>query len=417
MALPTRVQLESAFAAAVAAADPFDAVARSLTYMDGVVSVGGRAVGTFRPDQITIIGIGKAAPAMADAVAAELGSTAGLVVSPYDGPCAVRLVRGGHPVPTRESLEAGLAIKEGVSGAPDDGLIIAVISGGGSAAADVLAAGVTLDDLVDMNVTMLGSGMPIEDMNEIRAAISLMKAGGMSEWAGSTQVVSLVLSDVVTGGAEVVSSGPTIPSGLGTHAGRVIDTWGLADHIPGSVHAAIDAFEREPARYEGVVETVGSPAMAAHAAAEKLRTEGFDVQVVTTELVGEARTRAVELVAASEPGIVWVAAGEPTVTLQGGGIGGRSQEAALAVVPILALSGGVFAALGTDGIDGPTDAAGAIVDGATGAAIARMGWDVDAELASNNSNPVLEDVGCIVVTGPTGTNVCDIWMWAKPATR
>ncbi len=417
MALPTRAQLESAFAAAVSAADPLDAVARSLTYMDGVVSVGGRAVGTFRPDQITIVGIGKAAPAMADAVAAETGSTAGLVVSPYEAPCAVRLVRGGHPVPTQESLDAGLAIMEVVSGAPDDGLIVAVVSGGGSAAADVLAEAVTLDDLVDVNALMLGSGMPIEDMNEIRAVMSQMKAGGVVEWAGATQVVSLVLSDVVVGGADVVSSGPTIPSDLGTRAQQMMGRWGLADHIPDSVRAAIDGFERSPARYETVVETVGSPAMAADAAADELRAEGFDVQIATFELVGESRTRAVELITASEPGIVWVAAGETTVTLQGTGLGGRSQEAALAAVPALALSGGVFAALGTDGIDGPTDAAGAIVDGATGDEIARKGWDAVAELASNNSNPVLEDVGCVVVTGPTGTNVCDVWMWAKPTAR
>jgi glycerate-2-kinase len=417
MGLPTRAQLESAFAAAVAAADPFDAVARSLTYVDGVVSVGGRAVGAFRPNQITIVGIGKAAPAMADAVAAETGSTEGLVVSPYEAPCAVRLVRGGHPVPNQESLDAGLAIKEVVSGAPNDGLIVAVVSGGGSAAADVLAEGVTLDDLVDLNATMLGSGMPIEDMNEIRAAMSRMKAGGVVEWAGVTQVVSLVLSDVVAGGAEVVSSGPTIPSQLGTHAGRMIDRWGLADRMPRSVRDAVDGFDRAHVDHETVVETVGSPAMAANAAAAKMRSEGFDVRIATSELSGEARTRAVELLTASEPGFVWVAAGEPTVTLQGTGLGGRSQEAALAAVPALALSGGVFAALGTDGIDGPTDAAGAIVDGATAVEIARKGWDAAAELASNNSHPVLKDVGCVVVTGPTGTNVCDVWMWAKPAAR
>jgi hydroxypyruvate reductase len=417
MGLPTRAQLESAFAAAVAAADPFDAVSRALTHIDGVVSVGGSVVGAFRPDQITIVGIGKAAPAMADAVAAATGSTAGLVVSPYEAPCTVRLVRGGHPVPNQESLDAGLAVKEVVSGVVDDGLIIAVISGGGSAAAEVLAESVTLDELVDLNAAMLGSGMPIEDINQVRAAMSLMKAGGVYEWAGSTKVVSLVLSDIAGGGAEFVSSGPTIPSDLGSGAQKVVDRWGLTDQIPDSVHTAIGGFERSPARFEVVVETVGSPARAADAAAEDLRREGFDVQIVTSELVGEAHTRAVELLTASAPGIVWIAAGEPTVTLQGTGLGGRSQEAALAAVPALALSGGVFAALGTDGIDGPTDAAGAIVDGATAVEIARKGWDAAAELASNNSNPVLKDVGCLVITGPTGTNVCDVWMWAKPAAR
>ena len=157
--------------------------------------------------------------------------------------------------------------------------------------------------------------------------------------------------------------------------------------------------------------------MAATAAAEKLRSDGFNVRIATSELVGEARIRVVELLEASEHGVVWVAAGEPTVTLMGAGAGGRSQEAALAAVPVLETTGGIFAALGTDGIDGPTDAAGAIVDGTTGAHIAERGWDAVAELAANNSNPVLSDVGCTVVTGPSGTNVCDVWMWSIPADR
>jgi glycerate-2-kinase len=187
--------------------------------------------------------------------------------------------------------------------------------------------------------------------------------------------------------------------------------------LPETVRAAITGFERSEIPHGGVVETVGSPAMAAAAAAEHLRSDGFDVEIATSELVGEARLRVVELLAASKPGIVWVASGEPTVSIVGTGVGGRSQEAALAAVSVLARSGGVFAALGTDGIDGPTDAAGAIVDGTTAAAIARRGWDVDAELNANNSHTVLADVGCTVVTGPTGTNVCDVWMWSTSPMR
>jgi glycerate 2-kinase len=409
---PTREQLESAFQAAVIAADPFNAVSAALAYVDGVVSVGQEPVGLFRPDQITILGIGKAAPAMADGVAAITGSRSGVVVSPYGGRSSVRVIRGGHPVPTQDSLDAGQIVRSIVRDAPDDGLIIAVVSGGGSAAADVLAGGVTLEDAVELNAAMLGSGMPIDEMNEVRAAISCMKAGGVVGWAGSKQIVSLVLSDVVGGGAEVVSSGPTIVSDLGADAAPVLDRWGLADVIPTSMRAAIDGRGALGDRNEAVVAIVGSPAMAADAAAADLRLGGFDVRIATSELSGEARDRVVEFLGTYESGIVWVAAGEPTVTVVGSGLGGRSQEAALAAVPVLERSGGIFAALGTDGVDGPTGAAGAIVDGATAAQIARRGWDIDVELAWNNSNPVLADIGSTVVTGPTGTNVCDVWMWS-----
>jgi glycerate-2-kinase len=157
--------------------------------------------------------------------------------------------------------------------------------------------------------------------------------------------------------------------------------------------------------------------MSAIAAVDHLRSEGFDAAVATSELVGEARLRVRQLLAESEPGIVWVATGEPTVTIVGTGVGGRSQEAALAAVSLLSGSDGIFAALGTDGIDGPTDAAGAIVDGETAAAIARKGWDAEVELDANNSHTVLADVGYTVVTGPTGTNVCDVWMWSTSPAR
>jgi glycerate-2-kinase len=417
MDMPTREHFEAAFRAAVSAADPYRAVSAALTFENGMVAVAGRDVGEYRPDQITILGIGKAAPAMADAVATITGSTSGIVVSPYEASCAVKIVRGGHPAPTQESLDAGILVKDVVSRANDDGLIIAVISGGGSAAVEVLTGGVTLADVASLNETLLASGMPIEDINEVRAATSEMKAGGVVRWAAGTPIVSLVLSDVVAGGPEFVSSGPTIPSDLGSNAHHVVDMWGLIDRVPDSVRAAIDEFDGEDSSHQVLVEMIGSPAMAAEAAAGHLRSEGFDARVVTSELTGESRDRVAEMLAGSQAGIVWVAAGEPTVTLMGDGVGGRSQEAALAAVPLLAGSGGIFAAIGTDGIDGPTDAAGAIVDGTTAEAISRAGWDVESELAANNSHPVLTEVGCTVVTGPTGTNVCDVWMWSTPSVR
>jgi glycerate 2-kinase len=417
MDMPTRDQLESAFGSAVSAADPYRAVSAVLAHDDGVVTVAGRRVGEYRPDQITIVGIGKASPSMADAVSAITGSTSGVVVTPYGTECALQVLRGGHPVPTQASLDAGDALKALVTATPDDGLIVAVISGGGSASVDVLADGVTLADVVSLNAAMLAAGMPIEDINEVRAAMSELKAGGVAVWAGATPIVSLVLSDVVVGGPEFVSSGPTIPSDLGMHARRAIDKWGLADGLSEAAHTAIGSWTETELSGHAMVELVGSPAMAAEAAALSLSDHGFEVRIATAELAGEASVRASDLLADTVHGVVWVAAGEPTVTLTGHGVGGRSQEAALAAASVLERTGGIFAALGTDGVDGPTRAAGAVVDAATADAIERAGWDLDEELAANNSHPVLTDVGCTVVTGPTGTNVCDVWMWWTPPSR
>lgn len=414
MRMPTRHDLVSAFRAATEAADPFRAVEAVLAYENGDVSVAGSVVGQFQPDQISVVGLGKAGPAMADAVAAVTGSTTGIVVSPYDSPCSVPAIRGGHPIPTQASLDAGRAIEGLVSGCPADGLIIAVVSGGGSAAADVLVDGVTLEDLAEVNALLLESGSPIAEINEVRAAISQMKAGGVSDWAGETQIVTLVLSDVVAGGPEFVSSGPTIPSALGVNANRVLDALEAGGRVPDAVRSAASSFVRRRSQRPLVVETVGSAVMATAAAAKYLAAQGFDVRVATSELTGEARDKAREVLTTYEGGVVWVAAGEPTVTVTGPGVGGRSQEAALAAVPMLSESGGIFAAIGTDGIDGPTEAAGAVVDGSTARDLAHGGWDVSAELAANNSHPVLSNVGATVVTGPTGTNVGDVWMWATP---
>jgi glycerate 2-kinase len=294
MDMPTRDQLESAFGSAVSAADPYRAVSAVLTHDDGVVTVADRRVGEYRSDQITIVGIGKASPGMADAVSAITGSTSGVVVTPYGTECALQVLTGGHPLPTQASLDAGDVLKRLVTATPDDGLIVAVISGGGSASVDVLADGVTLDDVVSLNAAMLAAGMPIEDINGVRAAMSELKAGGVAVWAGATPIVSLVLSDVVVGGPEFVSSGPTIPSDLGMHARHAVDQWGLVDGLSEAARTAIGSWAATELSGQAVVETVGSPAMAAEAAALSLGDQGFEVRIATSELAGEASVSALD---------------------------------------------------------------------------------------------------------------------------
>ncbi len=411
---PVRADFIAAFDAAVAAADPAAAVRHQLSRQGETILVSGESAGSYAPDHILVVGIGKASVAMAEAACEVTGATHAVVATPYapTAPTDVTVHVGGHPVPDESSMNAGRALMQAVRACDADALVIAVVSGGGSAAAEVPAAGVSMDDLVALNRWLLASGMPITDMNEVRAAVSGLKAGRLAA-ATSARVVTLVLSDVVGGGPEHVASGPTIPSGLGGRARGILAGHPDSSLLPSSVRAAVDGFE-PVAGTVGPVAVVGSPALAAEAAASHLAAEGFGTAIVTTELGGEARSSAARMLEGARSGTVCIAAGETTVHVTGKGRGGRNQEAALWLAEALDGTAGIFAALGTDGIDGASDAAGAIVDGTSYRAAARRGWDIGSELADNNSYPVLADIGATVTTGPTGTNVCDLWMWWLP---
>jgi hydroxypyruvate reductase len=184
--------------------------------------------------------------------------------------------------------------------------------------------------------------------------------------------------------------------------------------MPPEVVAAVDGFV-PPKPPSAVVKyaTIGSPSIAAEAAVTELVARGYDASVLTAELTGEARLEAAALVEMTSPGSILVAAGETTVTIRGDGIGGRNQEAALAAALHMDGQDALFGAFGTDGIDGPTPAAGAVVDGETAASARGVGVDIDAALRNNDSHTALTAVGETVVTGPTGTNVADLWISAK----
>jgi hydroxypyruvate reductase len=231
--------------------------------------------------------------------------------------------------------------------------------------------------------------------------------------------VTLVLSDVVGDPLEVIASGPTVPDPT-TYADAiaVVDAFGLRGQIPQAVLSHLeDGAEgraRETAkqphpRHEIVL--VGSGTVAADAAVESARSRGFAARIATTTLVGEARHAAATAIqAARTPGEVVVFAGETTVTVRGDGRGGRNQEAALAAAIEINGSGYTFLAGGTDGIDGPTTAAGAVVDGTTIDRGRRLGFDPDDSLNRNDAHAFLEATGDLLVTGPTGTNVADVWL-------
>jgi hydroxypyruvate reductase len=398
--------LIAAFEAAIESADPQDRVRDVIQRTADGISVGGVAFPP--PDDVVVVGLGKAAPAMARGVADAVGGVRGLVVCDHLEEAPVDVVIGGHPIPTEGSIEAGRRLLDTVASTGDRDLVIFVISGGGSAIAEVPAPGISLDDVMAANRVLIGGGLPIEDINEIRASMSDLKGGRLLQATASPRAATLVLSDVVGAGEHHVASGPTLGHGLGSRAAEIIERFGIGDVLPAPV---VSAATRPPLRSVAHPFTVvGSPALSAKAAAEVLTRELGSAHIVTTSLTGDVG-RAVEAFMEAPAGsAAVVAAGETTVTVTGTGLGGRNQHAALLAALRIRGTGDLFGAFGTDGRDGPTNAAGAVVDGGSVGRMLDAGVDVEAALGDFNANRALSASGDVVITGPTGTNVADVWM-------
>jgi hydroxypyruvate reductase len=335
-------------------------------------------------------------------------------VSDHPGqvPERVRLLLGSHPLPDERSLRGGEAVLAEAAATGRDETLLVLVSGGGSALVESLPEGVSLADTTATQQVLLTSGVPIEEVNTVRRHLSLVKNGGVLRAAGAGRVVTLLISDVIDGPPSAIASGPTLADRTSpADALDVVEGRGLRDRIP---HAVVAHLRGEDAPGSPAVDhrwaVLADVAVAAGAAYESLAAGGLPARIVTTALRGEARVRGRELALGNPAGVARLAAGETTVTVTGDGRGGRNQEGALAAA--LALEGreGVFAGFGTDGIDGPTDAAGAIVDSASACRIRGAGIDPVDALAANDSHSALEAAGDLVRTGPTGTNVGDLWI-------
>jgi hydroxypyruvate reductase len=309
-------------------------------------------------------------------------------------------------------------------------LVLAVISGGGSALLTLPASDLSLDDLQATTGLLLRSGATIVELNTVRKHLSQIKGGGLARSAGRAQVVSLVLSDVVGDPLDAIASGPLVPDPTTFEdAWQVLARYDLVAQVPAAVRQRLAAGRRgevpetpKPgAAIFGRVQTVvvGNNRLAAEAAVEAARAWRLNALLLSTFVEGEARevarvaaALARELVACNRPVarpacLVW--GGETTVTVQGGGRGGRNQELALAAALALAgVPGVVLVALGTDGTDGPTDAAGAVATGQTVARARALDLDARAHLADNDAYPFFDALGDLIRTGPTGTNVNDL---------
>ena len=424
--------------AALAAVDPGAAVRRHVQYREGLLTIGGRDYDLAGVERVWVVGGGKAATAMVAALHQLLGSRldGGLVVTKYRHvdpgleTGAVRVVEAGHPLPDDAGVQGTARVADLLATATERDLVLAVISGGGSALLTLPSVGLDLADLQGTTDLLLRSGATIVELNTVRKHLSQIKGGGLARLAGGARVASLILSDVVGDPLDVIASGPTVPDPTTfSEAVTILDRYGLAGSVPPAVRRHLQAGLRGQlpetpkagaalfARVHNLI--VGSNRLAAEAAAQEALARGFNALLLSTFVEGEAREVALvaaalakELVHHDRPVprpacLVW--GGETTVTVRGGGKGGRNQELALAAALAMQdLTNVLLVALGTDGTDGPTDAAGAVATGETVSRAALLGLDPHAYLADNDAYTFFDALGDLIRTGPTGTNVNDL---------
>jgi hydroxypyruvate reductase len=354
------------------------------------------------------------------------GPIEGLVVTRYGHgvPCRhIEVIEAAHPVPDAAGREAARRILGKVGGLAPDDLVLCLISGGGSSLLALPAPGVTLEDKQAINRALLRSGAQIGEMNCVRKHLSAIKGGRLAVAADPASVVSLVISDVPGDTPSVIASGPTSPDvTTSADAIAILRQYGIA--IPRSVLRYMqDASAETPKpgdpRFRKVTNLViATPQDALEAAARVARNAGFRPLILGNAIEGEARD--VGLVHAGiakqiagygqpiEPPCVMISGGETTVTVRGSGRGGRNAEFLLSLAVALDGQAGIAAiAADTDGIDGSEDNAGAILSPDTLARAAQAGLNVKARLANNDAYPVFAQLGDLVVTGPTLTNVND----------
>jgi glycerate 2-kinase len=417
--------LREILSAGLAAADPEEAVLRSVRLEGSSILAGGER---FDADRVLVLAAGKAAGAMARAAERLLGErlASGLVVTKdghAPGPGRLETVFAAHPEPDGRGVEAARRAEELASSLGERDLLLALISGGASALLTDPAPDIGLEDMQRLTGALLRSGADIGEINAVRKHVSVLKGGGLVRLAAPAPTLALLLSDVVGDDPSAIASGLTAPDPTTLRdARRVLERYGIQP--PESVAEYLKRADETPKPGDEVFERVvnvvcGGGRHAAEAAAEKARELGFEPLVLSTTLTGDARDIASFYAAVirevlesgnpAAPPCALVSGGEATVTVRGEGTGGPNQEFALALA--LALDGvegwAAFAA-DTDGGDGPTDAAGGLVTGATAGKIREAGVDPEEALENNDAYAALEAAGVLLVTGPTGTNVNDL---------
>jgi glycerate 2-kinase len=423
------------FRAGLAAVDPREAVKRVLRLSKEELQVGDRSYPLKDFKRIVVIGAGKAGAPMAQAVEEVLGGRleGGLVIVKYGYTAnlnKVKTIEGGHPIPDEAGQRGAGELLEIVTGLGEADLVLCLISGGGSALLPAPVEGVGLAEKQETTKVLLESGATIHEINAIRKHLSRVKGGWLAKAAAPATMITLVLSDVIGDDLDVIASGPTVGD-RSTFADclRVIEKYSLTSQIPPSVLNHLRAGKGgraeetpkpdDPVFHQGLNLIVGSNMQCLEAAALKAQAMGYQTLILSSLVEGETREVAKvhgailkEILRSGRPlapPACIISGGETTVTIHGEGKGGRNQEFVLACGMEIAGWGGaaVFSA-GTDGTDGPTDAAGAFADWQMVERAQEMGLDPNAFLQENDAYPFFERLGDLIITGPTNTNVMDV---------
>ncbi|MGH2613774.1 MAG: glycerate kinase type-2 family protein [Thermomicrobiales bacterium] len=421
-----RMLVGNLFDAALAAVEPTQAVRAAISLRDGSVVVGDDVLDV--PHGVHIVAIGKAAVTMTQGALDVLGNTpvSGDVIT-KDGhvgrelPASIRVHEAGHPIPDERGVRATEELLGRLENLGGDVPVIALISGGGSALLEAPRDGLSLLDLATTTGLLLRAGAPIEVLNAVRAPLSRVKSGGLLSAAPQATWVTLILSDVLGNDPRIIASGPTVPGQRDSgKALALIERFGLSEDVPPAVVGVLERAdgEQDPAQFErDVLLVIGDNAAAVEAAADAARARGLHSQIIWNAKQGEAadlgRAFVDEIANASRTADVVLGGGEMTVTVRGDGRGGRNTEFALAAARELERRGlhdWVVASLATDGQDALTGLAGAIADSGTSQRARDGGIDPDAALARNDSATVFDIAGGAVMTGPTGTNVNDLYI-------
>lgn len=425
---------------ALQAVDPYVCVSAQMAVNQEQIKVGQTQYLLKQFERIFLIGFGKASVPMAKAVIDKLGQrlTQASVITKdpkflsdhgYQGKLVVHL--GGHPVPSKESILATPAMLKSLPDLTENDLVIIVISGGGSALSTAPVPGITLDDLKCVTQVLINSGASIDEINTIRKHLDQVKGGRLALRLQPAHIQTLILSDVVGDRLDSIASGPTAPDPTTYHdALHILDRYGVSDKVPTSVINTLisgkDGFVPETLKSGQLLagnvhhHLVGSNFLAAHAAFQHAKALGYNAVIISTAISGLTRhvagflkgvlkTTLKNAHPVAKPACI-IFGGEPTVHVVGTGLGGRNMDLALRMIPCLAGNHAVlFVSLATDGEDGPTDAAGAVIDNLVFAEGKDLfGMQIEDYINNNDAYHYHEKVGGLIKTGATGTNVNDL---------
>ena len=375
---------------------------------------------------VYVVGAGKASGFMAHEIEKLIGDRiTGGVVSVYDAKKInlekIKLIEGGHPIPNENSLKAGKEILEFASKAKDDDLVICLLSGGGSALMESLPTGISLEDFSKLTNLLIKSGADINEVNTVRKSLSKIKGGKLAAAIAPAQCISLLISDVVGDNLASIASGPTeFSKTKNDDALNILNKYELLNQIPAIIKTFLEVNEDSNLLSEvniGRAENfiIGNNRKALAAAKSQAEKLGYEVTIVKEDLDGEANTIGKEIAAITKDNfdnspICLLFGGETTVTVRGTGKGGRNQQLVLAALEGMknVNSNFIIASFGTDGRDGPTDAAGAYIDQYTWQKADSLKLEPAHFLVENNSYEFFDKIGQHIKTGSTGTNVADI---------